>query len=285
MTTINSLSGGKTSSYIAVNYPADVELFSLVRTSDIECKFPDDKVRQMVSDRIGQEFIGTLEQDAIIYTMLDLEQFLGRKITWITGPTFDEVIIQGVKKNGEAYKYLPNVMQRFCTVEMKVNPIKRWCHENTDLPVEMRLGFRANEVSRAAKMIERRKDDGLEWDKFSISKNENGRNKWKELPYRLTRFPLIDDRIFKDKIESFWVGKPVRFAYMNNCVGCFHRNEILLKHMSDKEPTKFNWFAKQETDKARFKKEISYEAIKRHRLQFDLFDDDFNECDSGYCGL
>ena len=285
MTTINSLSGGKTSSYIAVNYPADVELFSLVRTSDVECKFPDDKVRQMVSDRIGQEFIGTLEQDAIIYTMLDLEQLLGRKITWITGPTFDEVIIQGVKKNGEAYKYLPNVMQRFCTVEMKVNPIKRWCYENTELPVEMRLGFRANEVSRAVKMIERRKEDGLEWDKFSVSKNENGRNKWKELPYRLTRFPLIDDRIFKDKIESFWVGKPVRFAYMNNCVGCFHRNEILLKYMSDKEPTKFNWFAKQETDKARFKKEISYEAIKRHRLQFDLFDDDFNECDSGYCGL
>ena len=30
---------------------------------------------------------------------------------------------------------------------------------------------------------------------------------------------------------------------------------------------------------------MSYEAIKRHRLQFDLFDDDFNECDSGYCGL
>jgi hypothetical protein len=285
MKTINSLSGGKTSSYIAANYPADVELFSLVRTSDVECKFPDDKVRQLVSDRIGQEFIGTLEQDAIIYTMLDLEQFLGREITWITGPTFDEVIIQGVKKNGEAYKYLPNVMQRFCTVEMKINPIKRWCYENTELPVEMRLGFRANEVSRAAKMIERRKDDGLEWDKFVISKNENGRNKWKELPYRLTRFPLIDDRIFKDKIESFWVGKPVRFAYMNNCVGCFHRNEILLKHMSDKEPTKFNWFAKQETEKARFKKEISYEAIKRHRLQFDLFDDDFNECDSGYCGL
>lgn len=217
--------------------------------------------------------------------MLDLEQFLGRKITWITGPTFDEVIIQGVKKDGEAYKYLPNVMQRFCTVEMKVNPIKRWCYENTELPVEMRLGFRANELSRAVKMIERRRDDGIEWDKFSISKNENGRNKWKELPYRLTRFPLIDDRIFKDKIESFWVGKPVRFAYMNNCVGCFHRNEILLKYMSDKEPTKFNWFAKQETDKARFKKEISYEAIKDHRLQFDLFDDDFNECDSGYCGL
>ena len=91
MTTVNSLSGGKTSSYIAANYPADVELFSLVRTTDKDCLFPDPKIRQEVSDKIGQEFIGTLEQDAIIYTMLDLEQYIGRKITWITGKPFDEV--------------------------------------------------------------------------------------------------------------------------------------------------------------------------------------------------
>jgi hypothetical protein len=119
MKTINSLSGGKTSSYIAANYPADYELFSLVRTSDPDCLFPDAKIRQEVSDRIGQEFIGTLEQDDIIYTMLDLEQFIGRKITWITGRTFDDVLQRG--KNGKVQ--LPNAMRRFCTVEM--NPIEK----------------------------------------------------------------------------------------------------------------------------------------------------------------
>ena len=80
MNTVNSLSGGKTSSYIAANYPADYNVFSLVRTDDINVLFPDAKVRQMVSDRIGKEFIGTLEEDTIIYTMLDLEQYIGQEI-------------------------------------------------------------------------------------------------------------------------------------------------------------------------------------------------------------
>ena len=46
MKTVNSLSGGKTSSYIAANYPADYNVFSLVRTDDKNCMFPDTKIRQ-----------------------------------------------------------------------------------------------------------------------------------------------------------------------------------------------------------------------------------------------
>jgi hypothetical protein len=82
---------GKTSSYIAAKYPADYDVFALVRTDDKNCLFPDKKLRQEVSDRIGKEFIGTLEDDTIIYTMLDLEQYIGRKITWVSGNTFDEI--------------------------------------------------------------------------------------------------------------------------------------------------------------------------------------------------
>ena len=89
MDTVNSLSGGKTSSYIAANYPADYNLFSLVRTDDVRVLFPDAKVRQIVSDRIGHEFIGTLEEDTIIYTMLDLEQYIGQEIIWLSDRTFD----------------------------------------------------------------------------------------------------------------------------------------------------------------------------------------------------
>ncbi len=53
MRTVNSLSGGKTSSYIAVYYPADYNVFSLVRTDDTNCLFPDAKIRQIVSDKLG----------------------------------------------------------------------------------------------------------------------------------------------------------------------------------------------------------------------------------------
>ena len=140
MKTVNSLSGGQTSSYIAVNYPADYNVFALVTTSDKNCLFPDEKVRQIVSDKIGKEFIGTLEEDTIIYTMLDLEQFIGSKIDWVSGKTFDEIILRKDKK------YLPNVTQRFCTQLMKLEPIFNWWKDNFNDPVEMRIGFRANEI-------------------------------------------------------------------------------------------------------------------------------------------
>ena len=89
MKTFNSISGGKTSAYLEVNYPSDYRAFALVRTNDIKCQYPDAKVRQIVSDKIGVEFIGTLEDDMIINTILDLEQFTGREIKWVTGKTFD----------------------------------------------------------------------------------------------------------------------------------------------------------------------------------------------------
>lgn len=277
MKTVNSLSGGKTSSYIAVHYPADYNVFALVRTNDKKCLFPDAKIRQLVSDKIGTEFIGTLEEDNIIYTMLDLEQFIGREIIWLSESTFEGVI----QKHGN---YLPNIMSRFCTVDMKIKPIAQWCYENTELPVEMRIGFRANELSRANRMIERQVN-GIENFKFKVGE-KNGRNKWKELPYRKVDFPLIKDAIFKDTIENYWKDKPVRFAYQNNCVGCFHRSELMLKHMSNKAEKQFNWFIEMEKKNGcTFKSGITYERIKNYKTQLELFDNDFTDCDSGYCGL
>ena len=70
MITVNSLSGGKTSSYIAANYPADHDVFALVRIEHKPSKFPDKKIRQEVEDRIQAPFIATAEDDMIIYTML-----------------------------------------------------------------------------------------------------------------------------------------------------------------------------------------------------------------------
>jgi hypothetical protein len=148
----------------------------------------------------------------------------------------------------------------------------------------MRIGFRANEISRADRMLDKQ-INGIENFKFIVGKKHN-RNSWKELPYRTLEFPLINDIIFKDKIEKYWEDKPVRFAYMNNCIGCFHRNELLLNLMSNKYEEKFNWFIDQENKtKCTFKNGVKYEKIKNHKLQLDLFENDFNDCDSGYCGL
>ena len=289
MKTVNSLSGGKTSSYIAANYPADYNVFSLVRTDDKKCLFPDAKIRQEVSDRLGTEFIGTLEEDMIIYTMLDLEQFIGSKIDWVTGKTFDETVTRG--KGGKVQ--LPNPMRRFCTVEMKIEPIFNWWKENIKEVVETRIGFRANETRRANTMIERcEPTNGIMTFKTIVGKSKNGkRNKWADIPYQIPRFPLIEDNIFKDKIENYWNGKGVRFAYMNNCVGCMHRNPLLLRKMFDKEPTKMNWFVETEKKAIKsyknnqWKSGVTYEKIGKSLSQTELFDDDFNDCDSGHCGI
>ena len=278
MKTVNSLSGGKTSSYIAKNYPADYNVFSLVTTTDKNCLFPDTKLRQEVSDRISKEFIGTLEEDTIIYTMLDLEQFIGSKIDWVSGKPFDEII----QRNGK--KYLPNVTQRFCTSEMKLQPLFDWWNENFKEVIEMRIGFRANETRRAKTMLEKTNENGNSTFKTIVGKRKT-QNKWADVEWQKPVFPLITDNIYKDKVEIFWKDKPVRFAYMNNCIGCFHRNEVLLKLMSDKHPNKFQWFIDAESEKANFKRGVNYEQIKNSFKQTQLFEDDFNDCDSGYCGL
>ena len=283
MKTVNSLSGGKTSSYIAAHYPADYNVFSLVRTDDKKCLFPDAKIRQEVSDRLGTEFIGTLEEDAIIYTMLDLEQYIGQKIDWVTGKTFDEII----NRNGK--RYLPNVTQRFCTTEMKLQPIFNWWQNTINEVCKVRIGFRANEQSRAKTMLSKTNENGNSTFKTIVGKRKT-QNKWADIEWQKPIFPLIKDKIYKDSIEKFWNDKPVRFAYMNNCVGCFHRTPILLKHLSDKHPNKFEWFINAEQvnttySGTSFKNGMTYKQIKNSFKQTSLFDDDFNECDSGYCGL
>jgi hypothetical protein len=272
------VSGGKSSAYIAAKYPADFLVFALVCIDDPTCTPKDKKLVQEVSDRIGREFIATAEDDVILHTMLDLEQYLGQQIDWVVGDSFDQVI---AKK-----RMLPNVMMRFCTVEMKLRPLFRWWKEKINEPVKMQIGFRAGEESRANRMMDRCNEDGLLSFKDVIGKHSNGQQKWAEFAWQQPAFPMIQDRIFKDHVDHFWKGSFVRFAKHNNCVGCFHRNPIMLRKIAQEHPDKFQWFADQEHGyNATWQKAMSFDDIAKHRLQFELDLDDFSECDSGHCGL
>ena len=102
---------------------------------------------------------------------------------------------------------------------------------------------------------------------------------------------MIRDGIHRDRVVEFWKDKPVRFAERNNCVGCFHRNPLLLRQMFDDHPNKMEWFASKERDRKypndRFliNAGMTYDQIKQHKLQTELDFDDFSECDSWHCGL
>jgi len=289
MKTVNSLSGGKSSSYIAANYQADYNVFALVRTTDKNCIYPDKKIRQEVSDKIGTEFIGTLEQDNIIKIMLDLEQYIGNKITWLSPKTFDEVLNNSNKKGKNGKQYLPNLMTRYCTTEMKMMPIFDWWRKEINEVVDMRIGFRASEMNRAKRIIEKLNNNGIDEMKAVIGKRKS-QNKWGMVEWRKPTFPLINDNINNTNIFNYWEkNKKVSFkkGYFNNCVGCFHRSPIFLSKMAQEHKNKMEWFANIEEKNSpnTFRKDCTYNEILKYKPQIELSFDDFNECDSGYCGL
>lgn len=281
MKTVNSISGGKTSAYIAKHYPADINIFSLVRIEDKQCLWmegKDEKTRQLISDRIGHEFIGTAEMDEIIYTILDLEQFIGSEIKIITGSTFEQII-------KDRSNYLPNKMVRYCTSEMKVIPIFNYLKSLEILPVNMRIGYRPNETERAKRMLQK-EVNGIENFKTVID-SSGARNKWSEIPYRKVTFPLINHNISKDIIYNYWDDKPVLFAYRNNCVMCVNRQPLMIAHMATKEKRKVEWAERIEKKTGnQFLSGVSMSNILKYSVQGQLFnDDDFSDCDSGFCGI
>jgi hypothetical protein len=284
MKTVNSLSGGKTSSYIAIHYPADYNVFSLVRTNDINCKYPDKKVRQIVSDLLQVDFVGTLEQDSIIPVMLKLSERVD--IDWITGETFEDIVKKFRGKDGNYY--LPNIMTRYCTTHLKLMPIFNYWRDNINEVVDMRIGFRKGEERRSNKMISKL-IDGVDEMKAVIGKRKT-LNKWGMIKWRVPSFPLIKDGITSIDINNYWNKNNFlgfERGYYNNCVGCFHRSPLFLNKMSQEHKNKMQFFANLEDQNSpnTFKSDVKYKDIIKWHPQTELSFDDFNECDSGFCGL
>jgi hypothetical protein len=283
MKTVTSVSGGMTSAYLAANYETDYMVFALVRIKDINCSFKDAALRKRVEDKIQKPFIATAEDDLIIYTIFDLEQYLGREITWVSGITFDEVI----KTKGG---WLPNKLHRYCTTWLKIEPIFEWWNKNIAEPVYMNIGYRANETQRANSMIAKTNENGYIEHHTIIGNHSNGKNKWANVAWQKPKFPLVESGILKSNIVNYWKDKPVRFAPYNNCVGCFHRNPVFLRWMYQEHPNKMEWFEQQEGGKNGYWMSINgqvlpYKKIRHMLKQQTLFESDFTPCDAGYCGM
>lgn len=267
MKTLNSISGGKTSSYLAKHYPADYNVFSLVRIEDTECTPKDKKLVQLVSDKIGMEFIATAESDKTLKVVLDLEQLIGTEIKWLTGETFEEII--------KRKKYLPNQRIRFCTTEMKIKPIANFCRNEIKEIVKTRLGIRYDEENR----INYNNTDF----KFHNGFSKNGKNKWITEKYRELEYPLVNDKIEHYQVYLWSLSTKLDFPNDSNCVGCFHKPAQQLRKNWDEETLKMKWFSNQEIEKRRFKKEMSMAEIRKIGLQNDFFFGTGSTCNSGGC--
>jgi hypothetical protein len=274
MKTINSLSGGKTSSYMAKHYPADYNIFALVKIDAIYCQPKDKSLVKYVSEKIGEDFIATAESDKTLYVMRDLEQLIGRQIIWVSGLSFDELCKQR--------KALPNMMQRFCTTEMKMIPIADWWHKNINEKIIMNVGFRYDEKERA----ERFTTDI----KIKVGKHPSGKNKWQSFNWREGGFPLINDKVHHFKVAQWANSTGLNFPNDSNCVGCFWKPIQQLRKNWENEPLKMRWFTELENSNVgnrrkpmRFKNEIRFESIKNIGLQMDFNFGTGSGCNSGYC--
>jgi hypothetical protein len=270
MKTINSISGGKTSAYMATHYPADYELFALVLIEDIKCRPKDQSLIKIVSDKIGKEFIATAESDLTLKVVIELEQKIGKEIIWVTGNTFESV-----NRKATGGKGLPNMQWRFCTTEMKMRPIFDWWFKNIGEKCKMGIGFRYDEKERADILSTSFK--GI----VGRSKNDT-QNKWEELEWREGYFPLIENKVTHYQVKQWSEKSGIIFPSDSNCVGCFHKSIQQLRKNFDNEPEKMQWFADQET-KARWKKEMTYEQIKLVGLQKDFYFGEGSGCQGGFC--
>lgn len=267
MKSINSLSGGKTSSYMAVHYPADYNLFALITIDDHKCQPKDKQLIKKVSDKIGKEFIATAEDDKTLYTVLDLEQKIGREILWLNEFSFDDLI--------DRRKRLPNKIWRFCTIEMKMMPIFNWWRENINEKVIMNIGYRYDEIERSNRVSNTMK--------AVVGRTKSGnRNRWGNIEWRECRFPLIEDKILHYKIKEWSETSGIIFPSDSNCVGCFWKPKQQLRKNWDDNTEKMQWFSDKEVGK-KWKLETTYESIKQYPIQADFNFGTGAGCQAGYC--
>lgn len=265
MVTINSISGGKTSSYMSVHFPADHEIFSLVMVDDVRCAPKDKGLVKYVSEKLNKEFVATAESDLTLRVVMDLEQLIGRKITWVSGLSFDDL--------NRKRKMLPNKMTRFCTTEMKMRPIFDWWYNNVGEVVRMGIGFRYDEMERAAR---------LSTSFNGIIGQKGGRNMWKEIEWREGYFPLIENRVNHWHVNEWAKTSGLFFPQDSNCVGCFHKPLQQLRKNWEDEPLKMQWFADQEI-KSTWKSDTNYNSIKKLGLQQEFLFGTGSGCQGGFC--
>ena len=254
MLTINSISGGQTSAYMAVHFPADINIFAVVLTDDVNCQIHDKGLLNAVHKKCPV-FNGSRELDQTLINVLRLEQDLQKEIIWVYGVTYDELI-----KNK---KMLPNSRHRFCTTELKIKPIFNWCWMNilkpkldkqgsfvSVTPVFMNIGFRFDEGKRVNRALTQgsceKSDFATRCDIVGTFKGKHRRIK--TCDWRIKNFPLYDNKITKKEVEEYWKSQGYIFPEVSNCDYCFFHTPDQITKQYSRYPQRHTWWKEKENE-------------------------------------
>ena len=248
-----SFSGGRSSAYL---------LYKILEAHNFN--LPKDV--KVIFANTGKEMPQTLK------FVNDVSENWNVEIVWLeyTGKKqFKEVTYETASRNGEPFaqviddrKYIPNMMARFCTSELKVLTIERYMGDTDFLTI---VGIRADEQRRAHKM--RQKDN------YSV--------------------PLADAGITEKDVAEFWQTNdfdlempPAGVNTLSNCDLCFLKGYKIKQSIVEHDPKLADWWIEQEKRMgARFRADQpSYEKMKiiaTDQGQLFDFDDESIAC---FCG-
>lgn len=195
----------------------------------------------------------------------------GVPIVWLeyrSGRKYEVVSYETASRQGEPFEqliidrnYLPNMVARFCTSELKVLTIERYLKDLGITEWETAVGIRADEPRRVVKMREK--------PGYFMPLAEAG----------VTSKHVIDFW----RRQSFYLALPENGFY-SNCDLCFLKGHGIKQSLVAEDPSRAEWWAAQEKRiDARFRKDQpSYESlIAKSTDQKDLFGFDSVAC---FCG-
>lgn len=271
-----SFSGGRTSGYM---------LWHILDAYD--GKLPDD---------LYVTFANTgKEREETLRFVHECETRWGVRIRWLEqadrkskdiSERFAETGYNSASRNGEPFmalierkKYLPCGVMRFCTTELKIEPMKFFMQSLGYKKWTNVVGLRADEKHR----VER-----------GMQANEKGKDPW------FSVFPLCDANVSQRDVMDWWKRQDFDLnllPFEGNCDACFLKGRGKLMEIERTAKGTLQWWADLEDYATRindkqslrnFNKEYSYreliDAVKRQGdLFMGVFDDD-PEMDAE-CGL
>jgi len=268
---VSSVSGGKSSAYMAIHFPTDVYLFAVVLT-DHQDSAPKDPGLLRECQRRIPHFIASHEADQTLLNVLKLEQEIGKEIKWVASEySLDKFIlgetdIPGYSKS----KRLPNHFTRFCTIQQKITPIFWHCYLYYSLPVLMNIGFRSDEKHR----VEAWTCDKDKFRYYSTCDIDSKRYKWNQIEWRISQFPLYAHGIDRLTVNRYWEKKGWDFPEISNCRFCFFHTDFQIQAQALRESDNLQWWLNMEEElKHSFGKRPLQQRLEQPLL-FDVWQDD-----------
>lgn len=193
-----------------------------------------------IPDRVEVAFQNTgREMPETLDFVQEVGDHWGVRIVWLEylpdAPGYQQVSHNSASRNGEPFealirkrKFLPNVMARFCTTELKVRPAKKYLMSLGWERWTNCVGLRADEPHRLNKPPSK--------DRWTV---------WT---------PLADANVSRHDVALFWRRQPFDLRLLNvrgsaplgNCDGCFLKSEANIAAFAKDHPERAAWWERME---------------------------------------